>query len=385
MDGSDSRVDAEPVDDGLTLNPFEMPRRYQLGILGLLAFAILPLAAASEAVGFVRPLTVLQVTGALFFAVYVMTWDVVSGYTGEISFGHALFVGVGAYTSGLLNLEAGLPLAASIPLGVVAAGLAGLLIGFPALRVRGPYFSLITLVAPIILLRVLVYFAEVTGGETGLFGIATISFDPVVNYYVAFGVFLLALALFLAVTRSDAGEVLTAIREDEDAVIAVGLNPARYKLFVFVLSGAVGGLAGALFVHTYAQGIATPSETLGLVLSIELIVAAILGGMGTITGAAIGGLFFFLVRTWLRGVDVTIPVVGAPVSELYFLIFGLITLAFLFVMPQGIVPRLVGEARRLGDRDRRGDAATDGGRTPLESAVAGLHESIRGLLGGERR
>jgi len=358
------KTEAETADTvGLTINPLELPRRHQLGLLGLVAFAVLPLAAPVEAIGFISSLTVLQVTGALFFAVYVMTWDVVSGYTGEISFGHALFIGVGAYTSGMLNVHIGLPLVASIPAGVIAASLAGLLIGFPSLRVKGPYFSLITLVTPIILLRVFVYFSDVTGGETGLFGIGTISLDPVTNYYVAFALFVFALAVFLTITRSDAGQILTAIREDEDAVVSVGLNPAKYKLFAFVLSGAIGGLGGALYVHTYAQGVATPSETLGLVLSIELIVATILGGIGTITGAAIGGLFFFLVRTWLRNVEVTIPVLAVPVSELYFLIFGLITLGFLFFLPEGLVPRVLMEAKRLRGRSAA-DAQPDGGGEP---------------------
>lgn len=372
------------ADLGLTLNPLELPRHHQVGLLGLAAFAVLPLAAPVEAIGFIKPLTVLQVTGALFFAVYVMTWDVVSGYTGEISFGHALFIGVGAYTSGLLNVHLGLPLVASIPAAVVAAALAGLLIGFPSLRVKGPYFSLITLVAPIILLRVFVFFSNVTGGETGLFGIATISLEPVVNYYIAFGLFLFALAVFLAITRSDAGQVLTAIREDEDTVAAVGINPAKFKLFAFVLSGAVGGLAGAVFVHTFAQGVATPSETLGLVLSIELIVATILGGIGTISGAAIGGLFFYLVRTWLRGVEATIPLVSTPVSELYFLIFGLVTLAFLFFLPRGLVPRLLIEARRLRGR-LDGELEPDGGRTALGSVLARLRADLQRLFGGGER
>jgi hypothetical protein len=154
---------------------------------------------------------------------------------------------------------------------------------------------------------------------------------------------------------------------------------------VEVAVGAVDGLASALFVHTYAQGIATPSDTLGLVLSIELIVAAILGGIGTITGAAVGGLFFFLVRTWLRGVEVTIPVVGAPVSELYFLIFALITLVFLFFMPQGILPRLLQESRRFGADDSGRDLATDGGRTPAESVIARLRDGVHALVGGDRR
>jgi branched-chain amino acid transport system permease protein len=378
-------TDTDVADDtGVTLNPLELRRRHQVGLLGLVVFAVLPLAAPVEAIGFVSSLTVLQVTGALFFAVYVMTWDVVSGYTGEISFGHALFIGVGAYTSGLLNVHLGVPLVASIPLAVAAAALTGLLIGFPSLRVRGPYFSLLTLVAPIILLRIFVFFSDVTGGETGLLGIATISFDPVRNYYIAFAVFLFALAVFLAITRSDAGQVLTAIREDEDTVVAVGLNPAKFKLFVFVLSGGVGGLAGALFVHTYAQGVATPSELLGLVLSIELIVATILGGIGTITGAAIGGLFFFMVRTWLRGVETTIPLVGAPVSELYFLVFGLVTLGFLFFLPRGIVPRVLLEASRLRGRSD-GSPRPDGGRTPLQSILSRFREELKRRFGGDER
>lgn len=368
-----------------TRNPLAWSRRHQVGLVGLLAVAVLPAVAEVSPFGVVTALTVLQVTGALFFAVYVMTWDVVSGYTGEISFGHALFVGVGAYTSAMLNVHLGLPLAATIPLGVVAASTAGLLIGFPSLRIRGPYFSLITLVAPIILLRLLVFFSEFTGGETGLFGIDTISLDPVVNYYVGFAVFLLALAVFLAVTRSDAGEVLTAIREDEDAVASVGLNPARYKLFVFVLSGAVGGLAGALFVHTFAQGVATPSETLGLVLSIELIVAAILGGMGTITGAAVGGVFFWLVRTWLRSVDLTIPAVGAPVSEFYFLIFGLVTLAFLFLLPQGLVPGTLQLIERVRSDGAAPTPRADGGRRPPSSTLGRLRDRLDALFGGSGR
>ncbi len=367
---------------GVIINPLELPRRHQLGLVGLALLALVPAAAPVSAIGFVSSLTILQVTGALFFAVYVMTWDVVSGYTGEISFGHALFIGVGAYTSGILNVELGVPLLASIPVAVIAASLAGLLIGFPSLRVKGPYFSLITLVTPIILLRIFVYFSDVTGGETGLFGIGTISLDPVTNYYIALLLFLFTLGVFLGITRSDAGQILTAIREDEDAVISVGLNPAKYKLFVFVLSGAIGGLAGALYIHTYAQGVATPSETLGLVLSIELIVATILGGIGTITGAAIGGLFFFLVRTWLRNVELTIPVIGAPVSELYFLIFGLITLAFLFFLPEGIVPRVIHEVRRHSGGSAPA-ARADGGRTPVDAIRDRIRSDIDRLRGGD--
>ena len=109
-----------------------------------------------------------MVTGAFYFGMFAMSWDTVSGYTGEISFGHALFFAVGGYTSTLLNLGYGISPALSIPAGVVLAAVAGVLIGVPALRVRGPYLSLITLVAPLILLQVFVIFGNIFGGELGL-------------------------------------------------------------------------------------------------------------------------------------------------------------------------------------------------------------------------
>jgi branched-chain amino acid transport system permease protein len=122
-------------------------------------------------------------------------------------------------------------------------------------------------------------------------------------------------------------------------------------------------------------GVATPSDLLALVISIELIVAAILGGMGTITGAAVGGLAFYMARSLLRGV----PVVG----EFYFLVFAVLTLAFLFLVPEGIVPRVL---RMVKSRNTDASVATDGGETPLERSVERFAEALRALSGrgGER-
>ena len=190
--------------------------------------------------------------------------------------------------------------------------------------------------------------------------------------------FLLTLVTFLAITRSDAGTVLTAIREDEVAVQAAGLNPQKFKLFAFVLSGAFGGLAGSIALHSaHLGGFAAPSDLLALVLSIEVIVAAILGGMGTITGAAVGGMTFYMAVRLLRNV----PLVG----EFYFLIFAVLTLIFLFFVPEGIVPRVL---RELKGRETDAALAADGGRTPLEVTVSKFVESLRelvGLEGGDER
>jgi branched-chain amino acid transport system permease protein len=378
---------------GDLLNPMAMATRHQIGLLGLLVLFVVPLVAP--------PINTLHLTGALFFATFVMSWDVVSGYTGEISFGHGLFFGVGGYAAGMANLHLGINPWVAVPIGAVAAAAAGLLIGFPSLRLKGPYFSLVTLVTPIIVISIFRFFPNLTGGELGLVSVGSVEkfpaigpipspgFDVVTGFYLALAVFLLALVVFLAVTRSDAGMVLTAIRDDEVAVAATGKNPAKFKLFAFLLSGFVGGLAGATYGFSVV-GSFTVSELLALVISIEVIVAAILGGMGTITGAAIGGLFFYMLRTWLRNADVLpipftntavvlqIPIVNKPLGEFYFLIFAVITLGFLFYLPEGIVPRLVREARaRTGTN--AGEPVADGGATPLEATLHAWLEDLRDI------
>jgi branched-chain amino acid transport system permease protein len=371
---------------GDILNPVEMQRHQQVGLLGIVALFVLPLV--------IPAIYAIYLSSALFFATFVMSWDFVSGYTGEISFGHGLFFGVGGYTSGMLNLHMGIDPWIAAPIGAVAAGIAGLLIGFPSLRVQGPYFSLITLVTPIILISVFRFFPDLTGGELGLVSVGTVEkfsaigpipspgFDPYSGYYLALFVFLLALVIFVAITRSDAGMVLTAIRADEISVAATGKNPAKFKLFAFVLSGLVGGLAGAMYGHSV--GGFNVSELLALIISIEVIVAAILGGIGTITGAAIGGLFFYLLRVFMRNIEFTIPVVNVPVGEIYFLLFGIVTLGFLFYLPEGIVPRVVGEWRARSE-PQAGEAVADGGKSRGERIVEEWTDDLRELFGGERR
>jgi branched-chain amino acid transport system permease protein len=345
--------------------------RYLLGVLGIVAFAVLPLVGISTT-------QLLVLIGAFYFGMFAMSWDVVSGYTGEISFGHALFFAVGGYTSTLLNLGFGLSPALSIPAGVVLAALAGVLIGVPALRVRGPYLSLITLVAPLILLQIFIIYGDVFGGELGLSSPAALvtadAFDLVVtaNYYIALGLFVVILLLLFAVTRSNIGSVLTAIREDEDAVAAAGLNVAKFKLFAFVLSAAIGGLAGAMFVHT-PVGSPRPSQLLALLVSIEVLIAAILGGMGTIVGAGLGGVFFYFISELLSQQEFVIPVINVGLNEASLLIFALVAMAIIYALPQGVFPWAIRAGRRLLGRVRGNPVATDGGhetRDPIEQTAS---------------
>lgn len=375
-----------------------LPARYVAGLIGLALLAVLPVPSlfGVKSVTLFGTVTItfglssyqlLQVAAAFYFAMFAMSWDVVSGYTGQISFGHGFFFALGGYTSALLNLTYGIAPLAAVPAGVAVAALGGVVIGVPALRLRGPYLSLVTLVAPQVLLSVFILFSGTFGGELGLsspdnlLGVGL--GDPVLVYYMAFALFVAILAVLLAVTRSSAGAVFTAIREDEDAVAAAGLNPAKFKTFAFVLSAAVGGLAGAVLVHT-PVGNPQPSQLLATQVSIEVIIAAILGGMGTIVGAAIGGLIVFLLPEYLNTIEYVVPVLDAPVSEIDFLLFAVITLVLLFVMPGGILRAVLRIARdRLSDR-RGKSVAADGGRparTPVEQIRERWRSAVERTLG----
>ncbi|GGL48429.1 branched-chain amino acid ABC transporter permease [Halocalculus aciditolerans] len=369
------------------VDPRSLSVRHFAGVLGLVALAALPF--------WIQPLlgrgggilAVVSVTTALFFAMFAMSWDAVSGYTGQISFGHALFFTVGGYGSALANTELGLPPVAAILLGTALAALAGVVIGGPALRLEGPYLSLITLVSPLILLQLFIVFSDTFGGELGLpspeplLPVGGFFGQAMANFYVAFALFCVVLLVLLAVTRSNAGSVFTAIREDEAAVAASGLNPAKFKLFAFVLSAAVGGIAGAVFVHTVGKP--QPSQLLVMTVSIEVIIATIVGGMGTITGAAVGGLFFSLFREWLSGVEAAVPGIGVSIASLDLLLFSVVTFALLFFLPEGVLGWALRRGRTLTNRESAsGDAAPDGGRTPLEQVVANYRDALA-RIGGD--
>ena len=359
-EANESGTPSETADDrNASLRSSMLKPRYVLGSLGVVAFAVLPFAGVSTT-------QLLVLIGAFYFGMFAMSWDTVSGYTGEISFGHALFFAVGGYTSTLLNIGYGVSPGLSIPAGVVLAAVAGVLIGVPALRVRGPYLSLITLVAPLILLQVFVIYGDIFGGELGLSAptglVSAPDFELVVlaNYYIGFGLFLAIMALLFVVTRSDVGSVLTAVREDEDAVAAAGLNVAKFKLFAFVLSAAVGGLAGAVFVHT-PIGSPRPSQLLALTVSIEVLIAAILGGMGTIVGAGLGGVFFYFFNDFLNQQSWNLPLLGVGVNEASLLIFAVLTMVVVYALPQGMFPWMLRSGRRALGRARGQQVATDGG------------------------
>ena len=260
------------------------------------------------------------------FAIFAASWDLLSGYTGQLNFGHALFFGVGAYGAAMLNLHAHIPPWGSIPLGAAAAVVAGLIVGIPSLRLRGTYLSLTTLAFPIVLMGLVFAFPDFTGGELGVSGITRLAKTRVGDYYIAVLIMLGLCFLMWKITDSNTGIIFHAIREDEIAVRAAGINTTRYKLLAFSLSGFFAGIAGGLYAHF--MRIAGPS-TLEVSLSFTVVIWAIFGGVVTIYGP-IGAVFLlFPLLEFLR-----------IVQDYRTLLFAVVVLVILFYMPDGLFPWL---------------------------------------------
>jgi len=260
---------------------------------------------------------------AFIFAIFAASWDLLSGFLGLMSLGHALFFGVAAYTSALLNLNLQWAPLITIPLGAVAAVLMGLIVGVPALRLRGPYLSLATLAFPIILLGIVYVFRDFTGGELGIYGLARLGETRFQEYYLTLVLMLIFGFIMWKITDSKLGIIFHAIRDDEIAVRASGINTTKYKLLAFSLSGFFAGIAGGLSVHFLR--IAGPS-TLELMTSFNPIIWTIFGGIVTIYAAIAGTLILYPLMEFLR-----------VVPELRMLIFAGTVLVILRFMPEGLI------------------------------------------------
>ena len=266
-------------------------------------------------------------TMTCIFAIFAASWDLLAGYTGQVNFGHALFFGAGAYGSALASLKLGVSPWLTIWLGAAVAALFGYLTGFLCLRLRGSYLSLATLAFPLIGLGLLFAFPDFSGGELGVSGVQRLINGATANYYVAcvsmlavvFGLWLLADSRF--------GIVLHAIRDDEVAARASGINTPRYKLTVFAISAAAAGFAGALFAH-YLR-VAGPS-TLEVALSFQVVIWGIFGGVATIYGPVAAVFILYPLTEWLGGFK--------QFGELRLLIFAAIVLLVLLFMPRGLAP-----------------------------------------------
>jgi branched-chain amino acid transport system permease protein len=287
---------------------------FWLSLIAVAAAAYLPFWVSGYVLGLL--------TVAYYFGVFSMAWDLLFGFANEVNFGPTFLLGLGAYTAGIVDNRYGFPIWVCVALGTLAAIIGGLVLALPALRVKGPYFSLTTVVAVLILQNLIVVFADLTGGEIGLTVPDVISIDASTNYWIALAFMVVSGVFLFTLSRSAAGLILQASGQDSDQAGALGFNVTKHKLVAFLISAFFSGFGGALLV--FYMGTASVSTLIDISVGVQIIIAAVLGGRRTIIGAAIGSIFLIGMTEALR-----------PTGELATLIVSITALLVVLFFPNG--------------------------------------------------
>jgi branched-chain amino acid transport system permease protein len=305
--------------------------------------------------GFVRDEYYLHVlVGVLFFAYMASAWNIVCGYTGQLSLGHSALCGIGGYISTLLFINLGLTPWVGMLVGGACATVVGVLIGYPCFRLRGPYFALTTIAFAEILRIWTENTEEILGielrGAQGLsvplkghrpwlfqFG------DKVHYYYIIIGMLLLVLAITYWMERSRVGFYLKAIRGDQDAAEALGINSTRHLLTAMALSSFLTALGGSFYAQYFRY--INPERNMGLDLSIEFALMGIVGGQGTVLGPVLGA--FLLTPAG----EISRATLGGKFPGLHLMIYGLVLVVAVLFLPKGLIHpirQFLGRGRRAG-------------------------------------
>jgi branched-chain amino acid transport system permease protein len=296
-------------------------RNFWLAMISLVALYLLPFGVSGYILGLL--------TVAYYYAVAAMAWDLLFGFAGEVNFGPSFLVGLGAYTAALLNVYAGTPILPCLLAAAAAAVTGGLVLAVPALRLRGPYFGLVTLVAVLLLQNILVLFSGVTGGEIGLPLPDVLAIDDHTNYWYALGFMTVSGGLLFGLSRSSAGLILQASGQDAVQAAALGFNVTKHKLAAFCISALFSGLAGAMLV--FYLGTVSVGTVVDIAIGVQFIIAAVLGGRRTIIGAAIGSIFLIVAGEVLR-----------PLGELSTFVVSTFALVVILFFPGGFLGLLAG-------------------------------------------
>lgn len=262
------------------------------------------------------------------------------GYTGQISIGHAAFLAIGAYTEAYLQ-RLGWPFVLSLPSAALAAGLSGVIIGLPALRVKGMYLAIATLAFGFIVEEGVVRFDSITGGNSGLtlddleiFGVAIDTEQSM--YYLSLVILMCCILGVMNLLRSPTGRAFVAIRDSEISAQSMGIQLARYKTIAFAVSAALTGIGGALYAHKLHF---LSPEYFTVFQSVELLIMVVIGGLGSIYGAIFGAAFWFLAQHLIVIAKDWLPPEIAQLTGLQPAIFGGVLVAIVLFEPQGLYGR----------------------------------------------
>jgi branched-chain amino acid transport system permease protein len=266
-------------------------------------------------------------TIAYYFGVFAMAWDLLFGFAGEVNFGPTFLIGTGAYTAGILDNLYQPPIWVCLIAGALAAVTGGVVLALPALRVRGPYFGLTTLVAVLMLQNFIVVDASLTGGEIGLSVPDVITISDAKNYEIALWFMAISGAILFSLARSPVGLILQASGQDAVQAGALGFNVTKHKLAAFIISAFFSGLAGAMLV--FYLGTASVGTLVDITVGVQIIIAAVLGGRRTILGAVLGSIFLIAMSELLR-----------PLGDLSNFVVFAMALVVVLAFPNGLLGML---------------------------------------------
>jgi len=278
-----------------------------------------------------------------FVGIYVLLCtglNILMGYAGQVSLGHAAFWGLGAYVSGVLTAKFAWPPLLALVASVVGTCVVALAVGLPTLRLKGHYLAMATLGVGVIFHSLFVQFAGLTGGPSGLvdvpsFAVGSISIDTTIkNYYFIWAWVAIGLLGALNLGQSRMGRALNAIKGSDVAAECLGVNTYRYKVIIFILSAAYAAVAGSLYVH-YINFVAP--DTFGFMNSVLLLTMVVVGGIGSFWGPVIGASILTLLPEYLRAYE------GLEV-----VLYGLILVAVMMFMPNGLASLFRSLRRRVG-------------------------------------
>lgn len=325
---------------GNVLPDFRHPRAY-VGLAVLVLMIAVPLALHSP---FWTNLFVLL----FVFSALSAAWNIVGGFAGQLSLGHAVFYGIGGYSATLLTQDFGISPWFGMIVGALIAAIVAVVISYPTMRLRGPFFALATIAILEVARLLVIHEASWTGGSSGIslplqIGWKWIVFRDKTNYlYIAFGLFLFVLWVSWLIRNARLGHYLLAIREREDAALAVGVNTPNVKILAAVISAMLTSIVGTFHI-TYLTFI-DPASAFSLDLSIQIAMFALIGGMGTVVGPVAGTFLVLpiaeLARAWLSGVG----------NGVHGLIYGVILIVVVLTIPHGIVGAFGARVERWLDR-----------------------------------
>lgn len=324
----------------MVLPNFNNPRGY-VSLLSLLALLALPLAFQSP---FVYHLAI-QVC---VFASLAAAWNIVGGFAGQLSLGHAVFYGIGSYTAGLMVAKFGISPWIGMFVGAALSMVAATIIAYPTLRLRGPFFSLATIAFLEVARLLVIYMESWTGGSAGLnvplqIGLPWMIFREKWAYlFVAFGFLIVTLWVSWLVRHSRFGFYLIAVREREDAARAVGVNAVRVKIAAAVISAALTSFIGSF--HAMYLTFVEPSAAFSLEMSIQIAMFALIGGLGTVAGPVVGTIMVLPVAELARGW------LSAFGNGTHGFVYGMLLVVVVLFIPRGLVGHLGDSVLRVIDR-----------------------------------